>query len=200
MKILIASNNKHKFHEINKIAKLFNVYNLEFVMPSDLDNNKINPTENGLNYYENAFIKAKEFYDHFKIPCIADDSGLEVTVLGNAPGLYSSRFAGENATDSENRTKVCSELKKLGVGSSSAKFICVICYYEGKIPYYFEGEVQGKVIIEEKGNRGFGYDPIFIPQNYELTFAELEEKIKDRISHRSKALQKFINIINKKAV
>ena len=127
---------------------------------------------------------------------LADDSGLEVDALGGAPGIYSSRFAGENATDATNREKLLSELAKPEHANSprTARFRCVVTIAKGgEVMAQFDGTVEGRIAELMSGEGGFGYDPLFIPEGYDQSFGELSEEIKNSMSHRSRALEKFRN-------
>jgi XTP/dITP diphosphohydrolase len=145
--------------------------------------------ETGSTFEENAWLKAEQVYKITGIPVIADDSGLEVDYLNGAPGVFSARYAGENAADDANCNKL---LKKLaGIEERKANFRCVIIYYDGKNKNIFEGICSGEIIHEKRGNKGFGYDPLFVPVGFIETFGELDEDIKNRISHRGRALMKL---------
>lgn len=183
MKLLFATNNKHKLSEIKAILKEHTIVSL-----NDL-NDKTVVSENGKSFHENAYLKAKYFYDKYKIPTFADDSGLIVTILKDEPGIKSARYASDNATDLENNIKL---LKKLeNVTERDAYFITVICYIdqEGK-DRYFEGRVNGIILNDFRGQNGFGYDPLFYLPEHNKTYAELGEE-KNKLSHRYFALQKF---------
>jgi len=189
MNILIASNNKHKVKEIKEIVYK-NVGNtINFITAKELNIN-INPEETGSTLAENAKIKAIAFYNASKIPVIADDSGLEVEILNGLPGIHSARFADIN-NDKANREKLLSLLKN--ETNRKAKFHTFIAYYNGQETLFFEGECKGNIIHNERGNNGFGYDPIFVPDGYNKTFAELTENEKNKISHRHNAILNFCN-------
>lgn len=192
MKILIATNNKHKVKEFKEILSVID--DIELLTPNELGIN-IEPNEIGNSFEENSKIKCLEFYKVSKIPVVADDSGLEIDALNKQPGIYSSRFAGENANDKDNRIKVLQLLDKVNSNDKTARFRCVISFYNGKKIEHFDGSVEGIIIDEERGANGFGYDPIFVPNDYKLTFAELDENIKNKISHRANALKKFTEFL-----
>jgi len=187
MDLLFATTNSHKLQEIKAIIKEHNIISLV-----DL-NDKTEVEESGETFRENAYLKAKYFYDKYKIPTFADDSGLIVHALGNEPGVRSARYAGEKATYLENNLKL---LKKLeNIEDRSAYFITVICYIDQKgMVHYFEGKVTGEIIAEFRGNEGFGYDPIFYLPKYGKTYAELGNE-KNKISHRYLALDKFLQYL-----
>lgn len=151
--------------------------------------------ETGSTFEENALIKAKALFDLVKIPVIADDSGLEVDLLDSRPGVYSARFSGDDATDERNNSKLLEELGDSGLNERTAIFRCVIALYDGLSVRYFEGTCEGNIAFQFKGTNGFGYDPLFVPRGYTQTFAELDVKIKNRISHRGKALQSLVKYL-----
>lgn len=195
-KFVLASKNKHKADEIkNILGQGYEIFTIDEV---GLQNFEI--IEDGNTFEENAAKKAIEVYNKIKIPTIADDSGLCVAALNNAPGIFTARFAGENATDDENIDKLLSELNGIEKKKRDAKFICVIAYAsssnisEIKL---FRGECKGYILNERQGKNGFGYDPVFYYPEYNLSLAELGENRKNSISHRYKALKKFADSIEK---
>jgi non-canonical purine NTP pyrophosphatase (RdgB/HAM1 family) len=191
-KILIASNNSHKIEEFRQILPP----DYELKSPSDILKEKLDVAETGNTFRENACLKAKAFHEASGLDTFADDSGLEVDALQGDPGVFSSRFAGENATDKDNRVKLLHEISAIPDSKRTARFVCVICaIIDGKVEY-FEGKCDGKIIFEEKGSGGFGYDPVFQPAGYEKTFAELDSSIKNSISHRAFASLKFVDYLN----
>lgn len=190
MEIFIASKNNGKVKEIKYCLKGMD---LELVSLNDFPEIP-EIAETGNTFEENAWLKAEQVYKITGIPVIADDSGLEVDYLNGEPGVYSARYAGENATDDDNCNKLLAKLS--GAENRSANFRCVIIYYDGVNKNVFEGICSGKIIHEKRGNNGFGYDPLFVPDGYNQTFAELDEDIKNRISHRGRALFKLIEYFN----
>lgn len=189
-KIIFASQNKGKVEEVRHIL---NDLDIQIVSLSDIDGT-IDIEETGTTFKENAFIKAKEVFDKFKIPTIADDSGLVVEQLNGEPGVYSARYAGKQCDDHANNEKLLTELKNYSE-PHPAKFVCAAVYYDGKEKINAMGEIHGKIIDEERGKNGFGYDPLFIPIGYSVTTAELEPDVKNKISHRFNAfneLKKFL--------
>jgi len=189
-KIIFASKNKGKVEEVRHIL---NGLNIQIVSLLDVDGN-MDIEETGITFEENAFIKAKEVFDKFKIATIADDSGLVVEQLGGAPGVYSARYAGEQCDDKANNKKLLAELKN-HPEPHPAKFVCAAVYYDGENTFSALGEIKGRIIDKERGKNGFGYDPLFIPNGYSVTTAELEPDVKNSISHRFNAfseLKKFI--------
>jgi len=181
-KIIFASKNKGKVKEVKHILS-----ELDIQIISLLDiNESIDIEETGTTFEENAFIKAKKVYDKFKFPTIADDSGLVVEQLNGEPGVYSSRYAGEECDDQINNKKLLEELKKYPE-PHPAKFVCAAIYYNGEKKIVSFGEIKGRIIDKERGKNGFGYDPLFVPDGYSLTSAELDPAEKNSISHRFKA-------------
>lgn len=163
---------------------------IELISLKDLSfNDEIEET--GSTFSENSYIKAKTIYDIFKIPTIADDSGLVVEALGGEPGVRSHRYAGDDAKDSENTDKVIDKLKSIGLSTSKASFICSLTYVDGERTISVSGQIDGRIILDKRGYNGFGYDPIFYLDEYGKTFAELPLSIKDSISHRHNALVKL---------
>lgn len=182
MKFLIASHNKNKIIEFKDILKDTDI---ELISLSDLKDNE-DIEETGETFVDNALLKAKHFSLKHNLPVISDDSGLEVKYLKNAPGIYSARYSGKG--DKANNIKLLEELK--GINDRVARFICVIAlYYPNGEHSTFKGIFDGFISLSPKGDNGFGYDPIFIPNGYMQTLAELDPSIKAKISHRAKALQ-----------
>lgn len=148
--------------------------------------------ENGNTYSENAIAKAKFYASATGLLALADDSGLEVDALGGAPGVFSARYAGDNATDADRRDLLLSELAKTGSQNRTARFVAAVAIAsaDGELLNVSEGICEGTITFAPRGNGGFGYDPLFVPRGYDQTFAELAENIKNRISHRGRALLK----------
>jgi XTP/dITP diphosphohydrolase len=191
VKLVFATNNKHKFQEIkNKLKNKIELLNLSDIGFSD----DIPETHETIE--ENALEKASFIYDKYKLNCFADDTGLEIYSLNGEPGVYSSRYAGLHATYKDNMDKV---LKKLeGVKDRKAQFRTVISLIENGEKKEFEGVIKGHITYEKNGSEGFGYDPIFQPDGYEKTFAEMTMEEKNEISHRGLAVKKLINyLLNK---
>ena len=185
--IVISTGNAHKLEEIGAILKDLD-YNIHSLKDVNLDNLEIE--ENGKTVEHNALIKARTVAKLTNMITIADDSGLEVDAIGKKPGIYSSRYAGENATDAENREKLLKALKNTAASHRTARFVCCIAvvFPDGK-EFVVRGTCEGTIAFEEKGDNGFGYDSLFIVDNYNKTFAELPSSIKNAISHRAKALE-----------
>jgi XTP/dITP diphosphohydrolase len=185
MKIFLATGNVKKIKEIEKILHDFDVEILSIRDGIEIPE----VIEDGETFEENSAKKALEIAKYLDIPSIADDSGLCVDALEGAPGVYSARYSGENATDETNNKKLVREL--YGIENRKAKFVSVITFAKptGET-YSFRGEIEGEIIDEPRGKDGFGYDPYFYVKEYEKTLAEIPE-IKNKISHRAKALEKF---------
>ena len=203
MKIVFATNNEHKLSEIRSILG----DSIEVLSLNDIGCH-VDIPETGTTLEENALQKAEYVYNHYHIDCFADDTGLEVDALGGAPGVYSARYAGGEGHDSEaNMTRL---LKELGDNDNrKARFRTVIALIQKrdvcpcgctsiKEVHRFEGIVEGQIIRERRGGEGFGYDPIFQPDGYDQTFAELGLEVKNLISHRARATQKLAEyLLNK---
>jgi XTP/dITP diphosphohydrolase len=192
MKILVATNNQHKISEIQNTANKLLKHNIIFLSPQSLNIN-LAPEENGSTLKENAKIKAVAFYDVARLPVLADDSGLEIDALNGLPGVNSARFA-EAHNDKANREKVLKLLEN--ESNRNAKFCSVLAFYDGTEIKYYVGTCCGKIINEERGTNGFGYDSIFIPDGYDKTFAEMNDVEKNSISHRYLAVLKFCEKYN----
>ncbi len=183
-KILVASSNRHKLYEIKSIVgKCIEIFYLpDFSLQT--------PEEYGKTLRENAFIKAKYAFEKTSIPSLGEDTGLFVDALNGAPGVFSSRFAGKGASDRDNREKILYLLRN--EDNRRARFITCLCFYDGKKPVFFEGVLEGEISRNERGRFGFGYDPVFIPRGYNITLGEMNPRVKNLISHRFKALKKFL--------
>ena len=193
MKIVFATNNIHKLDEIRKISK----GQLDILSLADINCHEDIP-ETGVTLQENALIKAKFVKDKFGLDCFADDTGLEVEALNNAPGIYSSRYAGEDGDSENNMRKLLHDLE--GVENRTARFRTVIALLINNKEHFFEGEIYGTIISTKKGTNGFGYDPIFMPRNYDKTFGELSDDAKNSLSHRAIATQKLVSFLLKQQV
>jgi XTP/dITP diphosphohydrolase len=186
--LLIATNNKGKLSEIKKLLPKY----ITFYSPKDF--NLIEPIENEITFEGNAVIKAKYCAEKSKLISLSDDSGLEISVLNGDPGVYSARWAGKNKDFKLAIKKVYSKIKKRNKLNKkiNARFYCslAIAFPNGAYKT-FSGTANGKISKEPKGNSGFGYDPIFIPNGYKKTFGEMKADLKDKISHRYKAFDKI---------
>jgi XTP/dITP diphosphohydrolase len=190
-KLVFATNNKHKLKEVREIlGDSFQVLSLEEIacledIPETAD------TLEG-----NALLKARHVKQHYGYDCFADDTGLEIKALNNAPGVYSARYAGEAKDSKANMLKVLAELKDKS--DRSARFRTVIALIAGEQEYLFEGVIEGNLIETARGIAGFGYDPIFVPCGYSETFAELGTEVKNKISHRAEAVFKLKHFLDEK--
>lgn len=186
---VIATGNKHKLEEIGAILKGFN---LEVLSMKDIGLEGLEIIEDGNTFEENALIKAGAVMDKIGKLVIADDSGLEVDILNNQPGIYSARFAGKNATDDENNKKLLKLLEDVPLNKRTARFVCgMAAVFPNGDTIVLRGECPGIIGFEPKGKGGFGYDPLFIVEKYNKTFAEIGEEKKNKISHRAIALEKL---------
>lgn len=190
-KLVFATNNAHKLEEIRAILG----DKVEILSLNDIDCHADIP-ETADTLQGNAALKAQYIYDNYGLDCFADDTGLEVEALNGAPGIYSARYAGGEGHDSEaNMKKLLSEMQDKD--NRKARFRTVICLIEGGKENFFEGIVNGSIIRERKGGAGFGYDPVFMPDGYSETFAEMGNDEKNKISHRARAVQKLCEYLNK---
>jgi len=188
--LVFATNNSHKLEEVAaRINGKFDLVTLEDIGCHD------DIPETGLTFRENASIKSKYVYNNYKLNCFGDDSGLEIDGLNGKPGVYSARYAGEHGNHSANMDKVLANLK--GVTDRRARFRTVISLIWDGEEHFFEGTVEGTIRHERSGSRGFGYDPIFQPEGYAITFAEMSLDEKNRISHRAKAVEKLIDFLDR---
>lgn len=187
-KLVFATNNAHKLEEVRAILQeKFEVAGLDDIgCASDIP-------ETGTTLQANASIKSHFVINNYKIDCFADDTGLEVNVLDGRPGVYSARYAGENASYEQNVDKLLMEME--ASVDRKARFRTVISLMMDGIEYFFEGVVEGRIIRQRKGNSGFGYDPVFVPDGYEKTFAEMDASLKNNISHRARAIQKLADFL-----
>ncbi|KGF51174.1 non-canonical purine NTP diphosphatase [Prevotella amnii] len=190
MKIVFATNNKHKLSEIKKIlSEDFEIISLE-----DIGCHEEIP-ETGTTLEENARLKSSYIVDHYHIDCFADDTGLEVEALNGEPGVYSARY--DDTTDHDSEANIRKLLRKLGNNSNrKARFRTIISLIINGKEYQFEGCIEGHIALEKTGTGGFGYDSIFIPENYNKSFASLGENIKNKISHRAIAVNKLAKFLN----
>ncbi len=185
--LVFATNNAHKTEEVAKIlAPNYKVLNLKDI------NCLVDIPETGNTFAENATLKSTYVFDNFKFDCFADDSGLEVEALNNEPGIYSARYSGVK-DDAVNLQLL---LKKMeGQTNRNARFRTVISLLQNGENYLFEGTIEGTITTKPSGTNGFGYDPVFQPNGYEITFAEMDMDEKNKISHRALAMQKLITFL-----
>lgn len=193
MKLLVGTNNKGKIKELNEFltdlpVQLFGLSSFENI--SDVE-------ETGVTFPENAILKANYYALQTGFWVLSDDSGLEVEALNGAPGVFSARYAGENATDEQRSIKLLDELAVTNDKSRRARFVCAMAISDknGEIRFLAEGICGGKIALKPSGANGFGYDPIFIPDGFEQTFGELSSTIKHKISHRARAIEKIIRFL-----
>ena len=192
-KIVIASANNHKVSEISiKIQPFFDqILSLaDFPEIGEI-------IEDGNTIEENSFIKSKAAFEYTKIASVADDTILEVDALNGDPGLFTARYAGENATYEENMTKLLEKLDGIEDSARTARFRTIISYVNGVDDFHVEGIIEGKILNNRVGNNGFGYDPIFYSTEFNLSLAEMDSDLKNKISHRGLAIEKFVSKIKK---
>lgn len=189
-KLVFATNNAHKLSEVRAMLEPeYQIISLEQLNCFD-DIPETAETLDG-----NALIKAQYIHDKFGVDCFADDTGLEVDALGGEPGVYSARYAGDAGCAHENMCKV---LEKLGENTNrTARFRTVIALIKDNKTSYFEGRIDGSIATQPRGEGGFGYDPIFVPDGYMVSFAQLSPEEKNQISHRALAVQKLVDFLNK---
>lgn len=186
--LLFATNNPNKIIEARLILPNWQIATLaDHQITEDLP-------ETGNTLRANALEKALHIYNNYRLDCFAEDTGLEVDYLKGAPGVYTARYAGPNATAEENIEKLLGALKD--TGNRTARFATVIVLIMGGNTFFFEGEVKGSISRQPSGKGGFGYDPVFIPEGYDQTFADLPKEIKKQISHRARALNKLTEFLN----
>ena len=193
MDIVLATRNKNKAEELKRITEGMPVS----IFTLDDFPGCPETEEDGATFEANAIKKALAVARYTGRPALADDSGLEVYALGGAPGIYSARYAGAGANDGQNTGKLLSEMRSLVKDKRGARFVCCIAlaFPDGNT-YTFYGYTEGSIGTEQRGVRGFGYDPVFYPEGCNRTFAEMDEKEKDALSHRGKALKYFHEYLN----
>jgi len=185
MKLVFATHNENKVKEVQAMLP----QHISLLSLTDIGCNEDIP-ETGKTLEENAILKANYITQKFSYPCFADDTGLLVDALDGAPGVYSARYASDGRDANENMNKLLNELRDQK--DRKAKFETVIALNLKKEQYIFTGEVNGEIVYEKRGDKGFGYDPIFKPYGYSKTFAELPLVVKNKIGHRGRAIQKLI--------
>ena len=196
MRIIAATQNKHKIEEIQAITKEFD---MEVISRAEAGIPDIEIIENGTTFEENSEKKAREIMMLSGEITIADDSGLMVDALGGAPGVISARFAGEDGNDSKNNEKLLNLLKGVELPNRTARFVAVITLiYPNGDKIVARGECEGHILYKEQGSNGFGYDPLFVPLGSDKSFAELPSEEKNRISHRGIALQNLKKLLEEK--
>ena len=192
MKLIIATNNQGKVREIKQMLEPLG-YEPVLLKDAGIE---INVAEDGDTFEENAHLKAKAVYDICHCPVLADDSGLEVDFLDGAPGIYSARYAGENATDEQRIQKILDELDGVDTSMRTARFVCAMyCILDDETEYSVRGTLEGFIGEEPMGENGFGYDPIFMVDE-DTSVAMLSAEEKNRISHRASALRQITDILS----
>lgn len=190
--LVFATNNAHKLTEVQAaVAGKIMLLSLNDINCHD------DIPETGDTFKANASIKSNYIYNKFDLNCFGDDSGLEIEALDGAPGVYSARYAGEHGNHPANNARVLENLK--GITNRRARFITVISLLWNGAEHFFEGTVEGTIREELSGTEGFGYDPIFQPEGYDITFAEMTLEQKNAISHRGRAVEKLVDFLNAKA-
>jgi XTP/dITP diphosphohydrolase len=187
-KLVFATNNDHKLRELREILSA----EFELLSLNDIGCNDDIP-ETGTTLEINAAQKSFYIWDKYGINCFADDTGLEIEALDNEPGVYSARYAGEGRNASDNMLKVLKKMKN--ETNRSARFRCVISLVINGLEKQFEGIVEGTILSEKHGEAGFGYDPIFMPNGFDQSFAEMSAKDKNQISHRGRAVMKLVDYL-----
>ena len=187
-KLVFATNNLHKLNEVSTILE----NKIELLSLNDI-NCHIDIPETSNTLEGNALLKAQYIYSNYKLNCFADDTGLEVEALNGEPGVYSARYAGDIHKSEANMLKLLHNMENKE--NRQSQFRTVISLILDETEYQFEGIIKGKIITEKRGSSGFGYDPIFIPEGYDKTFAELGDEIKNKISHRAQAVNKLCKFL-----
>ena len=189
-KIVFATNNEHKLRELRQIlAGKFEILGLNDIACTE------DIPETAETIEENSMQKAEYILNKYGLDCFADDTGLEIEALNGRPGVYSARYAGEEKNMQKNIEKILSELSN--TNNRKARFKTVISLIIDGKKQQFEGIVNGKIIEQERGKSGFGYDPVFVPNGYNITFAEMDASEKNKISHRAKAVEKLVAFLGK---
>ena len=193
MKLLLATNNRGKIREIAGMLEEFPIETIALGEFKDI----VPACETGKTFTANAKIKARTYFEQTGLLTFAEDSGLEVDHLGGAPGYLSARFAGEDCTDGDNVRKLLRLLRGVRAVDRTARFVCVVAITDGNKIWTATGKCEGRIAHRPSGTSGFGYDPVFIPTGYSTTFARLGVKVKNTISHRSRALPKARRILER---
>lgn len=189
MRLIFATHNQHKASEIQKMVS----DPFEIITLKDIGFFEDIP-ETGTTIQSNANLKARFVHEHFGYNCFADDTGLEVEALGGEPGVHSARYAGTDKNDDANMNKL---LERLGKNTlRKARFVTCICLFWNDEMFLFEGELKGVITYEKSGTNGFGYDPIFMPDGYDITLAQMDMATKNEISHRGKAFRKMTEFLH----
>ncbi|UCC56658.1 MAG: XTP/dITP diphosphatase [Gammaproteobacteria bacterium] len=193
--IVLASSNPGKVREINQLLADLDLHvrpQSEFGIPD--------AEETGLTFVENAILKARNAAWHTGLPAIADDSGIEVDALNGEPGIYSARYAGADASDQANLEKLLADLRDIPESQRSARFQCLLVYLEhvdDPTPLICQGTWEGRILFEPRGDKGFGYDPVFYVPTHDCSSAELAAEVKNSLSHRGQALRQLVGMLEK---
>jgi len=194
-KIIFASFNKNK---VKEVQKMLNMEDITLLSLSDFRSQDIpEAIENGDSFKENALIKARHYYNILNLPVISDDSGLVVPVLDNAPGIYSARYAGPDATDEKNNELLLEKLKSFTLNKRKAYFVAVVAYKDAATEKTFTGRCDGTITHQARGDFGFGYDPLFFVPSLNKTYAQLSIQEKSKISHRGMAIKALKTFLKK---
>ena len=196
--IVLASSNPGKVREINQLLST-----LELHVQPQSEFGVVDAEETGLTFVENAILKARNAAQHTGLPAIADDSGIEVDALNGAPGIYSARFAGDNASDRQNLEKLLAELDGLPEAQRSARFQCLMVFMEhahDPTPVICQGTWEGRILFAARGDNGFGYDPVFYVPTHDCSSAELPADVKNTLSHRGQALRQLVTALQRNGV
>jgi XTP/dITP diphosphohydrolase len=188
LKLVLATHNAHKVKEVAAILEPL-VSGLEL-----LGYDGPEPIEDGSSFLENSLIKARAAFLHTGITSIADDSGLAIEIMGGSPGIFSARWSGDK-DDEKNRNLVLAQLRDVPAGNRAASFVCTISLVSESVEVSFTGVLPGQIASVASGSNGFGYDPIFIPEGFEVSSADLEPEVKNSISHRSMALSQLASYL-----
>jgi XTP/dITP diphosphohydrolase len=191
--IVLASSNPGKVREINQLLATLDLH----VQPQS-EFGVIDAEETGLTFVENAILKARNAAQHTGLPAIADDSGIEVDALNGAPGIYSARFAGDNASDQQNLEKLLAELEGMPEAQRSARFQCLMVFMahaNDPTPVICQGTWEGRILTAARGDNGFGYDPVFYVPTHNCSSAELSADVKNALSHRGQALRQLVTAL-----
>lgn len=187
-RLVFATSNAHKLSEIRGILPHFDIAGLQDIgISEDIE-------ETGTTLEENALIKAKFLYEKTRMPSLSEDTGLEVFSLNGAPGVHTARYAGDEKDPEKNMEKLLAELEYKS--NRQARFRTVISYVAQDETHFFEGIVNGSIALKKSGAKGFGYDPVFIPEGFDQSFADLDVFIKNKISHRARAVSKLIDFLS----
>lgn len=192
-RIVLATKNQGKIKEMRALLAPLDIEVLSLADFEPIEDAK----ENGTTFQDNALIKARYYYEHTHVACLADDSGLEVDALDGRPGVYSARYSGENATDATNNAKLLDEMTDVAEDNRTARFRCSMALVDGDTVLTADGVCEGVILCELRGEGGFGYDPLFFVPRYDRTLAELTSDEKNAISHRGHAVRMMVDKIAK---